>query len=201
MAARRIVGRCGLGVLGIGGATVCACGVGAAVSPGFRRSCQFWGAVTPFLLEHKKITWMAQLEGCDDQELDERLSAFHQRTASRAVEIILRLGGIYVKIGQFASTMGAGILKDAYVAALRPLQVLYVGLFTQKFFHGTTVTEGRVLSIFFLPLHFAPLQSLSKQPHIYILDCNPAGRSAAAPAFRGGGDYRGLGGHPDGSVV
>jgi predicted unusual protein kinase regulating ubiquinone biosynthesis (AarF/ABC1/UbiB family) len=38
------------------------------------------------------------------------------------VAVILRLGGIYVKIGQFASTMGNGILQDAYVAALRPLQ-------------------------------------------------------------------------------
>ena len=122
MAARRFVGRCGLGVLGVGGATACACVVGATVSPGFRRSCQFWGAVTPFVLEHSQIKCLARIQGCDAEELEERLDAFHQRTASRAVEVILRLGGIYVKIGQFASTMGAGILQDAYIAALRPLQ-------------------------------------------------------------------------------
>ena len=51
-----------------------------------------------------------------------RIDAFHRRSAERAVGVILRLGGIYVKIGQFASTMGAGILDDHYVQALRPLQ-------------------------------------------------------------------------------
>ena len=50
------------------------------------------------------------------------LPAFHHRTAARAVDVILHLGGIYVKIGQFASTMGAGILEDAYIEALQPLQ-------------------------------------------------------------------------------
>jgi aarF domain-containing kinase len=120
--ARRLLRRCGIGVLGVSGVAACACGVGAAVSPGFRRSCQFWGAVAPFVLEHNQIKWRAHLEGCGDDALEERLRAFHHRTASRAVDIILKLGGIYIKIGQFASTMGAGILDDAYVAALRPLQ-------------------------------------------------------------------------------
>ena len=34
----------------------------------------------------------------------------------------ITISGIYVKIGQFASTMGAGILEDAYTTALQPLQ-------------------------------------------------------------------------------
>jgi predicted unusual protein kinase regulating ubiquinone biosynthesis (AarF/ABC1/UbiB family) len=120
--ARQLIRGCGFGVVGIGGAAACACGVGAATSPGFRRSCQFWGAVAPFVLEHNQIKWRARIEGCDAEELERRLSEFHQRTATQAVAVILRLGGIYVKIGQFASTMGNGILQDAYIAALRPLQ-------------------------------------------------------------------------------
>ena len=111
MAARRGLRRVGLGVVGVAGAAGCACACGAAVSPGFRRSCQFWGAVAPIILEHQQIKWRAHLEGCEADQLDTPLSAFHERAASQAVNIILRLGGIYVKIGQFASTMGAGILE------------------------------------------------------------------------------------------
>ena len=59
---------------------------------------------------------------CDEQELDDRKSAFHRRTAERSVDIILRLGGIYVKLGQVISTLGAGIIEDTYITALRPLQ-------------------------------------------------------------------------------
>ena len=110
MAARRLLWGCGIGFVGVGGTAACACGVGATVSPGFRRSCQFWGAVAPFVIEHNQIKWWARFEGCDAEELERRLGEFHRRTASRAVEVILRLGGIYVKIGQFASTMGNGVL-------------------------------------------------------------------------------------------
>ena len=64
----------------------------------------------------------ASWDQCSAEELDTRITAFHHRTAARAVDVILQLGGIYVKIGQFASTMGAGILEDAYIKALQPLQ-------------------------------------------------------------------------------
>ena len=102
-------------------------GVGAASlayasSPGFRRSVSFWSTVAPFVVEHYLIKLHGRWEGTEQSELDERLNAFHHRTAEQAVGIILRLGGIYVKIGQFASTMGAGILEDAYIRALQPLQ-------------------------------------------------------------------------------
>jgi len=58
----------------------------------------------------------------EDAEYKSRLSDFHVRTAPKAVNLILSMGGIYVKIGQFMSTIGSGILNDSYVKALRPLQ-------------------------------------------------------------------------------
>ena len=68
---RRVLRWSGVGVLGIGGAV----GVGCAVSPGFRRSCQFWSTIAPFVLEHSRIKARARyIDGCDDQELDRRLS-------------------------------------------------------------------------------------------------------------------------------
>ena len=38
------------------------------------------------------------------------------------MQVILSLGGIYVKLGQLVSTIGAGVFEDAYISALRPLQ-------------------------------------------------------------------------------
>ena len=104
----------------LGGAGVF--GVAYASSPGFRRSLTFWTTVAPFFAEYEAIKAKAWWEQCDNTELQSRITDFHVRTAQRAVDVILQLGGIYVKIGQFASTMGAGILEDVYVQALRPLQ-------------------------------------------------------------------------------
>ena len=71
--ARSCVGRVlrwsGVGLAGVG----CAVGAGCAVSPGFRRSCQFWSTIAPFVLEHSRIKARARyIDGCDDQELDRR---------------------------------------------------------------------------------------------------------------------------------
>ena len=104
-------------------ATVCGgFGVVYVSSPGFRRSVRFWGAAAPFIIEYEVVKIRAYADGASEDETNRRISDFHQRTAARAVDIILELGGIYVKIGQFASTMGAGILEDAYITALQPLQ-------------------------------------------------------------------------------
>jgi hypothetical protein len=49
---------------------------------------------------------LTRLDGVDietttgEDELDARYKAFHIRTATKAVDIILSLGGIYVKLGQ-----------------------------------------------------------------------------------------------------
>ena len=108
-----------------GAVATCGVAVGAAYassSPGFRRSVTFWSTVAPFFLEYQGIKLRARIEGCDGAVLEQRVTEFHHRTAQSAVDIILSLGGIYVKVGQFISTMGAGILEDVYIQALRPLQ-------------------------------------------------------------------------------
>lgn len=114
-AVRRFAARAALGATGVAGFAY-------ATSPGFRRSVTFWTTVSPFVLEHQCIKKRAWLEGVDEATLDERLTAFHARTAASAVSIVLQLGGIYVKLGQVFSTIGAGIFEDEYISALRPLQ-------------------------------------------------------------------------------
>ena len=103
-------------------ATAGVAGAAYAVSPGFRRSVCFWSTVAPFVGEYQSIRLRARWERWEPSELEAAQQHFHHRSALRAVDVILRLGGIYIKIGQFASTMGAGVLEDAYIQALRPLQ-------------------------------------------------------------------------------
>ena len=100
-----------------------ATGLVYAYSPGMRRSVTFWSTVAPFVVEFESIKARAKWwDRCSDQELEARKASFHQRTAESAVDIILSLGGIYVKLGQLISTIGAGIIEDTYITALRPLQ-------------------------------------------------------------------------------
>ena len=88
-----------------------------------RRSVSFWSTIAPFVVEFEAIKARAKWwDRCSDQELEARKASFHKRTAERAVDIILSLGGIYVKLGQLISTIGAGIVEDDYITALRPLQ-------------------------------------------------------------------------------
>ena len=91
----------------------------------------------------------------------DRISDFHERSAKKAVGIILQLGGIYVKVGQFASTMGAGILEDSYVQALRPLQD---GVPPRSLEEVSTIIEssvGRTMSELFLSFDESPVGAAS----------------------------------------
>ena len=55
-------------------------------------------------------------------EIEARLQEYHHRTAEKSVQLIQKMGGIYVKLGQVISTMGTGILQDDYIRAMQPLQ-------------------------------------------------------------------------------
>lgn len=88
---------------------------------GFRRTVQFWTLVAPILAEYKMIKYRAAWLGQAAEE-SPALAQFHQRSAPKIVAITMQLGGIYVKIGQFLSTVGGAMLDDAYVQALKRLQ-------------------------------------------------------------------------------
>ncbi|KAL7517784.1 hypothetical protein ACHAWX_002675 [Stephanocyclus meneghinianus] len=90
---------------------------------GFRRTIQFWRGLAPMALQYKFLKFKSlKIDRVDDAEYQRRIAAFRQRNAPQLVDLILSLGGIYVKIGQVMSTIGAGLLPDEYVRALRPLQ-------------------------------------------------------------------------------
>jgi len=92
---------------------------------GFRRTVQFWKGMGPLVVKYKllklKATAWDKLSE-DDGDYKRRITAYRQKSAPQLVDLILSLGGIYVKIGQVMSTIGQGLLPDEYVEALRPLQ-------------------------------------------------------------------------------
>lgn len=68
---------------------------------GFRRTVQFWRGMAPLVLKYKYVKFKAErIDHCDADELERRLNAYREVTAPKLVELILQLGGIYIKIGQ-----------------------------------------------------------------------------------------------------
>ena len=90
---------------------------------GFRRTVQFWRGMAPLVVKYKYINFKAtKIDNCSPEELEERLNVYREATAPKLVDLILRLGGIYIKIGQVMGTIGQGILPQQYIDALKPLQ-------------------------------------------------------------------------------
>jgi predicted unusual protein kinase regulating ubiquinone biosynthesis (AarF/ABC1/UbiB family) len=84
---------------------------------------QFWRGMAPIILKYKFVKFKAEkIDHCSPEELEQRLNVFRESSAPVLVNLIIRLGGIYVKIGQVMSTVGQGILPQQYVDALQPLQ-------------------------------------------------------------------------------
>mmetsp|Transcript_21715 Transcript_21715/g.61585 ORF Transcript_21715/g.61585 Transcript_21715/m.61585 type:complete len:560 (+) Transcript_21715:83-1762(+) len=110
------------GAVGTAAVTALPICVGYATSPGFRRSIDFWSMLLPTIVDYQVVKTRARLQGCSAAELDGRIACFHERSAAKAMSTILALGGIYVKLGQMLSTIGTGIVDDAYIEALKPLQ-------------------------------------------------------------------------------
>ena len=90
---------------------------------GFRRTIQFWRGMIPFITRYKWVKFKAtKIDHCPPEELEARLNVFRDESAPQLVDLIIRMGGIYVKIGQVFSTIGQGLLPQQYVDALKPLQ-------------------------------------------------------------------------------
>ncbi|KAL3809550.1 hypothetical protein ACHAXA_001824 [Cyclostephanos tholiformis] len=90
---------------------------------GFRRTIQFWRGMAPLFVRYKYVTIKAErIDRVGPEEMERRLNSYRESTAPRLVDLILRMGGIYVKIGQVMGTIGQGLLPQQYLDALRPLQ-------------------------------------------------------------------------------
>jgi aarF domain-containing kinase len=87
--------------------------------PGIRRTIHFWKNMLPIITEYN---WLKLCKRWSPGLHQERLRSFHLRCAPRITNTMVEMGGIYIKLGQVMSTMGAGLLDKAYVEAFRTLQ-------------------------------------------------------------------------------
>jgi len=79
--------------------------------------------MAPFVLKYKYVKIRAvKIDRVDAEELERRMNVYRDDAAPKLVDLIIRMGGIYVKIGQVMSTIGQGLLPQQYVDALKPLQ-------------------------------------------------------------------------------
>ena len=68
---------------------------------GFRRTIQFWRGMAPLVFRYKYVTIKAEkIDRVGPEEMERRLNVYRESTAPKLVDLILRMGGIYVKIGQ-----------------------------------------------------------------------------------------------------
>lgn len=79
--------------------------------------------MAPLVFKYKYVKFKAErIDHASPEELERRLNVYREDTAPKLVDLILSMGGIYIKIGQVMSTIGQGILPQQYVEALKPLQ-------------------------------------------------------------------------------
>jgi len=129
---------------------------------GFRRTVQFWRGMAPLVLKYKYVRLKAEkIDHCSEEELERRLNVYRENTAPKLVDLIIRMGGIYVKIGQVMSTIGQGLLPQQYVDALKPLQD---GLPPRKYDEISRIIEqstGKSMKELFVDFEEEPIGSAS----------------------------------------
>ena len=53
------------------------------------------------IVKYKALKFKAEtIDKCSEEEMARRLDVFREESAPRLVDLILRIGGIYIKIGQ-----------------------------------------------------------------------------------------------------
>ena len=129
---------------------------------GFRRTVQFWRGMGPLVIKYKALKFKAnKIDRCSEEEYERRITAYREISAPQLVDLILRLGGIYVKIGQVMSTIGQGLLPDEYINALQPLQDGVPARDYQQISKIIEESSGRKMDDIFLEFEEKPIGAAS----------------------------------------
>lgn len=142
----------------------------------FRRGFYFWKGMGPIILEYKFLEWHGmKYKQIPRKEfvLTQPVREFHVKTAPKVVKMIYHLGGMYAKIGQVMSTIGAGLMDREYIVALKPLQD---GMPPRGFAEVSRIIEdstGKSMDEMFLEFDTEPLGAASVgQVHRAVLRTN-----------------------------
>jgi hypothetical protein len=89
---------------------------------GFRRTIQFWRGMAPLFVRYKYVTIKAErIDRVGPEEMERRLNSYRESTAPRLVDLILRMGGIYVKIGQGEKRIAENTYRGTRIDRVRYL--------------------------------------------------------------------------------
>ena len=155
---------------------------------------QFWSHVTPWMLEYKWLEWKHKyydsnsflnrhnnqqdmlVDSIARQQQQYTMAQFHKKTAPKAVQLAIKMGGIYVKMGQVIATVGVGLLQDDYIRALRPLQDGIPPRTLQEMGGIFEESTGRRLEDVFEWVEERPIGAASiGQAHKAVLKTQPSG--------------------------
>jgi aarF domain-containing kinase len=135
-----------------------------ALHPGLRRTCQFWSSIAPLVAEYKVVNFQRHVDrwrGIPDAHHEARLQRFHERSAPKISRKMVRMGGIYIKLGQILSTVGSGFLNEAYVSALRVLQDGAPARPYADIVHIVESSTGRTMDEMFVDFEPTPIGAAS----------------------------------------
>jgi len=87
---------------------------------GSDRMLVFWQYAMPLIAEYRATATWAEIQGWSAEHLEEAYHALDLKYAPKALEGLLRMRGIYVKLGQFMAA--SSLIPKAYCDALEVLQ-------------------------------------------------------------------------------
>ena len=88
-------------------------------SEGFDRAFRFWTRAAPIYARYRLV--QIRFQGGDSARYQKELETLHRRYADEALDIVLSLRGLFVKIGQLAS-MRDDAMPEEYLMRFRKLQ-------------------------------------------------------------------------------
>eukprot|EP00929_Paragymnodinium_shiwhaense_P033994 TRINITY_DN18551_c0_g3_i1.p1 TRINITY_DN18551_c0_g3~~TRINITY_DN18551_c0_g3_i1.p1 ORF type:complete len:893 (-),score=201.52 TRINITY_DN18551_c0_g3_i1:151-2829(-) len=90
--------------------------------PGPRRFIQTWAVFLPLIFEYKLLAWWVAYSGITLQARSAAYASLHAKYAPRVYELLVDLGGVFVKIGQLVAMLPGGVLPEVFGRELRKLQ-------------------------------------------------------------------------------
>lgn len=88
---------------------------------GLRRSIIFWSQAFPIYAHYRFEEWRLKRNQATEEEEDKVYDELHDKYAPKAMEIILQMGGFYIKIGQMGSCRD-DMVPPQYMKGLKTLQ-------------------------------------------------------------------------------
>ena len=87
----------------------------------FRRLASTWLVFLPLIFEYKLMSWWLRFASLDATQ-GSYFAHLHEKYAPRVLRLLVKQGGIFVKIGQMLSLLPTGVLPEPYLREFKTLQ-------------------------------------------------------------------------------